>query len=94
MSTEMEKLKQLVNILNGDGHSATLEYPGFVCVVTDKETHLNFGFVNGPLGYDQCTLEGEYIDNLGIEESTLTVDAPIEAMAEYVLMVCRKVETS
>jgi hypothetical protein len=78
----MNKLADLAKELQALGYCASYEHPGYLLVRTAKAEY-NFGFANGPLGWDRCPLDriGE-VD--ASDESDLTDESSTASMFEYI----------
>jgi hypothetical protein len=81
-----EKLAALATDLRTHGYVASYEHPGYLLVVQQTPSgprEYNFGFANGPLGWDRCPLDrpGE-VD--ASDESDLTEDSSTASMFEYI----------
>lgn len=77
----IDTMQAVVGILNSRGFSASLEYPGFVCVRLGTNETANFGTVNGPWGGDITDTDGAYSQGLTMPKQIQGDSTNAEAIA-------------
>ncbi len=76
-----DKLNEVASFLCDQGIVAYYVYPGFLSVPNGEGKAYNFGFSNGPFGWDLSTDSGGILDG---GESSFGEDATIEVLADFV----------